>query len=171
MSKLWLISGSAGLSILVIISILLGLTQQPTEFEHGSPEAAVQKYLIAAVENDYETAYSLFSKEFRDQCPMRDFAGGTGAFSQLDNSRVTYEETKYVQETSVVITRVTYLDNGGPFGSMESSHEQRFTLMLENGEWKMSGESWPLYSCNTSIPRPLPDRPEQETFDIVDPGG
>ena len=149
MPKAWLVGGAAALAVLLVVSIVLGVTQQAEQLQEGTPERTVQQYLIAADQEDYKTAYSLLTKELRDQCPMERFAAGSfGGRTKLDSRRVTHEGTKYVDDTAVVTARVTNIGGGGPFGTSESSYEQRFTLSLEEGEWRLARHFWPFFGCD-----------------------
>jgi hypothetical protein len=170
MPKAWLVGGAAALAVLLVVSIVLGVTQRAEQLQEGTPERAVQRYLLAADEDDYKTAYSLLTDELRDRCPMEAFAAGSsGGRTKLDSRRVTHEDTKYVDDTAVVIARVTNISGGGgPFGSSESSYEQRFTLSLEEGEWRLARNAWPFFGCDgpfraePAVPRfpPAPPAPE-----------
>ena len=146
MPKAWLVGGAAALALLLVVSIVLGVTQRAEQLQEGTPERTVQRYLLAADEDDYKTAYNLLTKELRVRCPMEDFAAGSsGGRTRLGSRRVTHEDTKYVDETAIVIARVTNIDGGGPFETSESSYEQRFTLSLEEGEWRLARNFWPFF--------------------------
>ena len=47
MSKIWLIGGAAALSVLLLASVAIGLTQSEDTFQAGTPEETVQRYLKA----------------------------------------------------------------------------------------------------------------------------
>ena len=127
--------------VLLTASIVLALTQREDEFAEGTPERAVQRFLIAARDQDFSTAHALLSEARRQECPIEDLIGTPyGGKQDLENSRVTLEDTKDLDDGgAVVIARVTRISSSGPFGTSESSSERRFTLSQEDGEWRLTG--------------------------------
>ena len=153
----WLIGAAVFVGVLLTASIVLALTQREDEFAEGTPERAVQRFLIAARDQDFSTAHALLSEARRQECPIEDLIGTPyGGKQDLENSRVTLEDTKDLDDGgAVVIARVTRISSSGPFGTSESSSERRFTLSQEDGEWRLTGDPWPFYGC----PRPRLQEP------------
>lgn len=156
MAKGWLIGGGIFLGVLLIASIALALTQrEETPFPVGTPEAAVQDFLKASETEDFQVAYDLLSERLKSQCELQDFVGqrfpGDRTF---ENSRVTLERTSAVNDTTFVTVRITQIYNNGPFGSSESSHEHRYALVQEDGQWRFSDYPWPFFNCGRFNPEP-----------------
>ena len=153
-----LIGGAVALALLLLVSVVVGLTQSEDSFRAGTPEETVQRYLIAAQDEDFKTAHGLLSRELKEDCPVEDFASQFFGGKNVAESRVTLEDRKDLNGSAVVVARVTRIQGSGPFGTSESSHIQRYTLIQEDSEWRFSHNPWPNYGCRA----PFPDRPRVE---------
>ena len=164
MSSRWLIAGAALVGVLLVGSIVVGLTQRAEEFPEDSPEAAVQQLLRAAEEEDFGAAHAMLSAGLRAQCSLDAFGGGPyGRKSELNDSRVTLQNTQALNGSIVVIARVTRIRSSGPFSTSESSHEQRYTLSWDGDEWRFTQYPWPYYGCPARAevgPSAVETRPE-----------
>jgi hypothetical protein len=164
MSRAWLLGGAALLGTLLIGSVIVALLDEAEPLPEGTPEAAVQRYLKATEDQDYKLAYSLLSATLQDNCTLAQFYGGSrGPGSRVSDNRITLEETKTIDDTAFVTVRVAQLRGGGPFGTQESSFEQRFTLRQEAGEWRVTEYPWPYYRCGPFRAPPPPVIIEQAT--------
>ena len=165
----WLVGGAVALAVLVVASIVVALTETEEELEEGTPERAVQLYLKAVEEDDFKAAHDLLSDELKEVCTIELMAGrNTFRARQLGDSRITLEDTTRLDGTAIVTVRVTTVRRDGPFGTSESSHDQRFALTEEGGEWRLSNDPWPYLGCgsrdvplppvraNTPVPAPEP---------------
>ena len=158
MPKIWLISGGVLLTVLVVVSIVVGVTQREKPLPAGTPERAVQQFLKAIGDEDLKVAHAFMSDELKQACSIEEFAGRTfGGRSDLKNSRVTLKETKYLDGPAVVIARVTSISRNEPFGTSERAYEERFTLVQEEGQWRFTANPWPYYGCGR--PDIYPPRP------------
>ena len=147
MTRWWLIGGGALLGVLLIGSVALALLSGETEFAPGTPERAVQDLLRAAEDDDIETVYAMLSQELRQRCELKNYA--VGRVRELEIF-ATLRDAKIVDGTTFVNVRITEFYGGGPFGSGESSHDQRFALRQEAGEWKFTEYPWPYAYCRES---------------------
>ena len=151
MPKLWLMCGGAFVAVLVILSIVIAFTGRTDPLTDGSPERAVQLFLVAAEDEEFEVAYDLFARKLKDECSLEKFAQGhLGGIEDLRDSRVTYVGSKTLNGSRLVDARVTQLSNSGPFGVSEYSENHRYMLVLEEGEWRISHYTWPDHPCNVS---------------------
>ena len=152
MGKWWLIGAAAFLAVLLIASIVLALTSRETEFAPGTPERAVQDLLRAAESEDFETAYGMLSEELHGKCTLQGFLDASGySFNYYEDIRATLRDAKVVDDLTLVNVRITEFHGGGPFDSGESSHNRRYTLRQEEGEWKFTEYPWPYgYWCPES---------------------
>ena len=160
MTRLWLIGGGVFLGILLIASVVLTLTQKEDLPPIGSPEAAVQNFLKAAQEDEYEVTYDFLSAELKLDCELEDFVGQRRFDGGvMDDSRVTLQKTTTAGGVTFVDVRITRFYGTGPFDSSESSYEQRFSLQQEDDLWKFSAYPWPYGNCGPHRPLPQPVRP------------
>ena len=160
MSRNSLIGGGLFLAALLVASVVVALLEDEESFAEGSVEEAVQVYLKAVEDDDFETAYGSLSSKLKDECPIDEFAGGNiPTRSDLGDDRVTLEKTTTVKETVFVTVRVTRIRGSGPFGTSESSFEQRFSLRQEDGGWRFTEYPWPFFRCGPFKPEPAPRPP------------
>ena len=157
MSKGWLIGGAVSLAALLIASIAVALTQREEPFTEGTPERAVQRFLGAIEAEDFALAHSLLSDDIQQECQVTDLASGSNSFDQnLKKSRVTLEKTSILDDTAVVVVRVTRFRAGGPFEASEYSYQHSFSLeRASDGQWRIKESAWPFYGkCSRPVSKP-----------------
>ena len=166
MTKLWLIGAGVLLGALLIAAVTVALLEREDTLPEGSPEAAVQSFLLSLEDDDFGASYDFLSAELKQDCEIDDLFGSTmRSEGRLKSNRITLDKTTFVNGTAVVTVRLTQFRGSGPFGSSESSFQQRYSLVQEEGEWKFKEYPWPLFRCGPFAPvpefRPLPEiRPE-----------
>ena len=153
MNNYWLIGGGAILGILIVASIVVAVLQKEAEFAPGLPEAAVQAYLRALDEDDFQTAYDLLSSELQSRCSIEDmFGGNRSGWWRLHGRRITLEDTRAFDETTFVTVKIARSSGGGLFGPSEYSFEESFALRQFDGHWKFSQNPWPGFDCARPAP-------------------
>ena len=163
MPKYWLIGGGAFVGVLLVVSVVVALMQEDVALKEGTPERTVQLYLRAVQDEDFRAAHGFLSAELKEECPPEDLAARNFSRARdLSDSRVTLEDTRHFTTTTVVVARVTRVRGSGPFGTSESSHEQPYTLRLEDDEWRITQNPWP-YHCSPEPP------PKREAFPTREP--
>ena len=159
MERTWLIGGGAVLAVLLAASVIVALARGESEFEQGSPELAVQQYLKALAENDFETAESLWSPELREDCSFEEFLLNTKrGLDLLSGARVTLDDVQTVGETTIVSIRVVRTTGGGIFGPSERVSSYDYTVRKFGGDWLITDHTWPSDRCIRShtVPEPPP---------------
>jgi hypothetical protein len=163
MPKLWLIGGAAFFAALLIVSIVVALTQRLEPLPEGTPERAVQLYLTALEDSDYVTVHSLLSAERRTECSLETIAfRDIGRGGRFADSRVTIVDTDLFDGSAVVTARITSIQRDGLFGTSDSSREERYSLLKEDGEWRLDRIAWPYFGCADAPPRPAPSTRARE---------
>ena len=159
MPKAWLIGGAVLLVALLVASVIVALLDREDTQPEGTPERALQLFLDAVRQDDFELAYSFLSEELKEGCTVEEFVGGNfPKRDRLRDDRVTLESTATVKETVFVTVRVTQFRGSGPFGASESSFEQRFALRQEEGQWRFTEYPWPFFRCGPFEPvKPTPE--------------
>ena len=143
------------MGILIVASIVVAILQNEAEFAPGSPEAAVQAYLRALDEEDFQTAYDLLSPELQSRCSIEDMLGRRNSRRwQLEDKRMTLESARTLDQTTFVTVRVTELSGGGLFGPSEYSFEVTFALRRSDENWEFSQNPWPSFDCARATPEP-----------------
>lgn len=128
----------AAIAIVALI-VVLASRQSTTQLDQGTPEAAVQQYLQAVSDRNFDQALEFLSED--SKCTVEDF---DRAYIQ-ESLRIGLTETSTNQETAVVTVSIQS-SNGDPFGGTYTE-ERNFRLVNSDGEWKITGTPWPNYEC------------------------
>ncbi|MCH8062313.1 MAG: hypothetical protein IH861_07415 [Chloroflexi bacterium] len=153
MAKGWLIGGGAFLVILLVVSIIVALLEREEPLTAGTPEAAVQQFLKAAESEDLPIAFDSLSAALKVECSLEEFGGRSyPTRNQLGDSRVTLEKSQVIDDIAFVTVRISQFRGSGPFGTSESTFEQRYSLLREEGDWKFAEYPWPFFSCGPFKP-------------------
>ncbi len=162
MERYWLISGGTVLIVLLVASIALALARGETQFVPDSPEYAVQQYVRALAGEDFETAEAMWSPDLQDSCSFEAFVVDAGrSMDSLSEARITLEDARTIGETTIVSLRVVRTMGGGVFGPSESEHSYDFGVRRFDGDWRITGHTWPADRCIRShfVPESLPPTP------------
>ena len=157
MNNYWLIGGAAVLGILIVASIVVAILQKEAEFAPGSPESAVQAYLRALDEDDFQAVHDALSPELREKCSIEAMFGDIDIHSwRPEDKRITLEGARTLNDITFVEIRIVELRGGGPFGPSRHAFETTFALQQFDGEWKLSQNPLPYFRCARSIATPTP---------------
>jgi hypothetical protein len=156
MARGWLIGGGVFLGILLVASIIIAAMEREEPLAQGTPEAAVQDYLRATQNDQYEVAYGFLSEGLQSDCTLTQFVGQPSfpGDDRLSDARITLDEVNIVDDTAFVNVQITQFYSGGPFGTSESTFAQTFSLRQFNGQWKFVEQPWPFYNCPFRVPEP-----------------
>ena len=126
---------------LVAITVILLVVRSPAEFEPGTPEAVVQDYLQAVLDGDTSTALELLAAD--SDCSRDDFIRFR---DEATNVRITLTDTTDLGDEALVDVRIRYDDVG--LDELSSYDlDESFTLLAEDGDWRITGAPWPLFFC------------------------
>ena len=154
MKNYWLIGGAAILGLLIVVSVVVAIMQSEAEFDPGSPEAAVQAYLRALYDDDFQSAYDALSPELQAGCSIEDMFGERALDRWLENRRITLEEARTLGDTTFITVRISGIRGGGPFGPSEYGFDDTFALRQFDGDWRLSKDPWPHFRCARATPSP-----------------
>lgn len=155
-SSRWLAGIASFAAVLIIVSVLVSVLANDDDLlPADTPEGAVQRYLRAVGDDDIVASYEYVSEDLKDECTLEHFLQMTRFREQ--NFSAALSQTTDIGDKTVVSVEITEQGNDGPFGSGQYSFDTSFTLVLENGEWRMSEPPWPVSFCPPE--RELPTRP------------
>ena len=126
--------------LLAAVAAFLSSTRETQEYSATSPERAVQKYLQAIIDGRYESASNYLSQ--RSPCDATDIDRSW----MPESVRVNLKNSS-IEGANAFITVNVDLSSGGPFDDYYTE-SHNFRLSMENGEWKILGIPWPMYSCD-----------------------
>lgn len=131
----------AGIAVLVVVAGAVAALRPATEFDPGTPEAAVQGYLQAVLDGDEEEAEGFLASG--SGCDAEDIER-----ARTDESaRVVLRDSEVEDGTAQVEVEIVFSSTGDPFDTYEYSEDRAFELVDEDGEWRLTDEPWPVFSC------------------------
>lgn len=134
--SLVLIAGLTGL--LVVITVALAFTlgdREPATFDPGTPERAVQDYLQALDDGDFEAAYALLSSEYKQTTSLSAFIDNSGQRYgyRSDPDRVTVQDVDVEGETARLQLQLRFVSDDGD----DYEQEIDVALVQESGAWRL----------------------------------
>ena len=136
-------------SILVASIIALNIGNKPSKMPKGSPARTVQIFLEHVSGGNYDSAYNSLSIELKKACSSTDFAADSyNEKARYSRSTFKHLTTQLANLESVVLVEVIELEPAFPIGTSENSYQEKFNLVKENGNWKISQLQFPI-NCLT----------------------
>ena len=134
----WWVAGIV-LAVVIVVTaaaaVLVGSEQEPVGYPPGSPEAALQAYFEAWQAGDFEVAYSAMSEQAQRHIPRRDLREAA-TWADEEQVRVWVDRRTDHDDRAVLhLTIETSWD--GLFGPDRDRHQQRVTMVREDGTWKI----------------------------------
>lgn len=148
-SSTWLIGIGALIAVLIIVSVVIGLTGgsagadlQPA----GTAVGTVQRYLLALERDEPAEAYEFLAANVKDECPYQRFL--TGSANRRGNEfTAVLARSDAVNGTEVVTLEITEFFYNPPFTTNQHTMTQTFTLTEQDGGWLLSEPAWPVGFC------------------------
>ena len=157
MERIGIIAAVAILVALLIASVAVALLRGEPELDAGSPEDAVQRYVRALADGDYEAMRAMWAPEVRERCPLEDVAtggwyGGYAPFpsytiGEFENTRLTLEDVYEAGDVTNVRLEAIETRGGGLFGPSGYSRHMVFSLRQYDGEWLIVRHNEPWIKC------------------------
>ena len=153
-SSRWLAGAAVVVALLVVSSLVIAVLnrdREPDLLPAGSPERAVQDYILAAQREDAHAAYELLSEEARGWCGPEDLSLGSRYFRRPDETfSVRLVETEEDGDEAKVTIEVTWVEAPGDIpllGGSVSDYDPVYRLVRERGEWRLRHFGWPAWYC------------------------
>jgi len=126
-----------GTLALTAVALVLVLQKDSPLLPADTPAGVVQRFILAVKEQDYETADIYLSADLltrRGETPWQDYYP-----SNYDPPawQATLGETIYKNETAIVPVTLDTFHSGSPLANTVYSRSITFTLVTENGAWKI----------------------------------
>lgn len=135
----------AVISVVIVALVAIALLREPIQLDPTTPEGAVQEYLQAISDKDYEAAFELLHPESFEGCNPADIV--RPGFDETFTASIPESEDPPASGRAFVDVTMRFGD-GGPFGGSWESNEV-FVLISEDGSWWITGDPWPyfVWSC------------------------
>ena len=164
----WLVGIGAAVVGLALVSVLVSVLaggRAPADLEPGTPEEAVQRYLLAIKDRDHGAAYALLAPDIREACSFTDYVSESRYFYQdTADFRAQMDETITLDtDTADVRVRITQFYGTPPFDLSESTFTATYLMERVDGAWYLGQAGWPHWGCPHRIEKPDPTpTPEPE---------
>jgi MecA-like transpeptidase family protein len=138
-----LIIGAGVLALVVVAAaiVLLAEGRDPRSFAPGSPEEAMQRYLAAWDERDYEGAYAFFSEEIRASTTLDEYQNQVRAYGDglpIENTAAYIDDVEGTGDrVTLHLTIEQFYDDGGPGGGSTYRNQRAVRMVREADGWKV----------------------------------
>ncbi|ADX74516.1 hypothetical protein Asphe3_34110 [Pseudarthrobacter phenanthrenivorans Sphe3] len=136
------------IALLVVVALAVVFSRgDPAPLDEGSPAGVVQRYSTAVIDGDTATAETYLTESARTIC--------RGSFSgEPRPSRVVLVSTSERDQSATVKVSIVNSSQDGPFGPTEYEMEDIFSLVREDGNWKISQAPYTLLACTGTPVKP-----------------
>ncbi len=134
----------AAVAVLAVVAAVVAANRSTPTYGPGTATGVAQRYLAAVVDGDHAAAARLLA------------ADGPCTIDDLDRSgvpdgvRVVLLGTRVAADTAQVDVDVA-TPSGGPFGGSEDTEKRTLRLVRVAGDWRVTGEPWPMSDCGTEV--------------------
>ncbi|PNI09089.1 hypothetical protein CXX84_07065 [Arthrobacter sp. AFG7.2] len=138
--------GVIGLLVVVALAVVFS-RGDPAPLDEASPAGVVQRYSSAVIDGDVATADTYLTESARTIC--------RGAFpGEPRPARVVLVSTSERDQSATVRVSIVNSSQEGPFGPSEYEMEDAFSLVKEDGNWKISQAPYTLMACSGTPVKP-----------------
>ena len=163
LSSRWLVAIAAVVTALILVSVVVALINPRGAAEtlpEDTPEGVVQRFILALEDDDYSLAHGYLSDELKKSCTVEQLRNSTRSFEEtFQDRRIALLEKEELSDGRMQVrVRVTEVRVSPPFGVDEYSHQERYVLVQENGNWRFTEPPWPMGWCPPpeKAPTPIP---------------
>ena len=149
-SKLPLVIAGGVVAIVLVVTIGLVAVRDPTVYEPGTPEAAVQNYVQASIDDDTDVLLSMLTEDLRGKCEADLTRWGHGDRYDNGEFRVELGDIEITQDAAIAELTFRYASSNGPFGGSGHSRDHQIFLVRIDDVWLVERATWPdhlAYYC------------------------
>jgi hypothetical protein len=131
--------GIGAVAILAVVAVGLSAARDPDQFPADSPQAALQAYLQAFDDGDYEAAYASFSADVRGQMSLQDFErAATDYHLYATESRgVLYDGVATDGDERATLQLTVEVSYGDVLFADRYSYPTEVRMVREDGAWRI----------------------------------
>lgn len=148
----WLAGAVILVGLLIAFSVAMAVSnrdREPDLLPRGTPGRAVQDYVLATQRGETDAANALLDEESRERCSPED-SQDEGYYAPLGyppsgsfSIRLAHEEEDGDEATvTVEVTEVNAPGDIPLFGGSVYEYETTYTLVREQGEWRLRYPGW-----------------------------
>jgi len=148
--------GIGVVAILAVAAVSLSAARDPDQFPADSPQAALQTYLQAFEDEDYEAAYASFSADVKRQLSLEEFERAATDYQQYatESPRVLYDGVETDGDERATLRLTVEASYGGVLFADRYSYPTEVRMVREDGAWRIDQ---PLVHLDPApVPAPAP---------------
>lgn len=127
--------------VIVIVALVVVFTRgAPADVDPSTPEGVVQSYTRSVISNDRDAALDLLAADIRNNCDRSEP-------NNMRDLRMTVISTKVNGNTAVVEVTISHGAGDGLFGDSGYTSDESFTMVREDGAWKVDYTPWEFMLC------------------------
>ncbi len=130
------------IALLAIAAGVLAAVRDVTEYDLATPEGTVQAYVSAVIDGDHLTADGLLDDTV--SCDLQDL----DQYWVPDDTRVVLRGTRIDGDRADVRVGIARSTSGELFLASEQFERHTFRLEGGPGQWRITGQPWPLEWCD-----------------------
>jgi hypothetical protein len=137
-----------GVAVVLLIGVALVLALQPTpQLDPATPEGAVQGYLEAVLDDDFELARSYLTDPLADRCAPSEFD-----YRSERSASVVIVDVETRGDRVRVDVEITETSGTDLFVNDLHRFDEAFVLEQQGGRWLIAEPPWPIYYCPEASP-------------------
>jgi hypothetical protein len=153
--------GIGAVAILAVVAVGLSAARDPDQFPADSPQAALQAYLQAFDDEDYEAAYASFSADVRGQMSLEDFERAATDYHlyATQSRRVLYDGVETDGDERATLRLTVEVSYGDVLFADRYSYPTEVRMVREDGAWRLDQALVHLDPAPVPAPAPADSRP------------
>ena len=131
--------GIGVVAILAVVAVGLSAARDPDQFPADSPQAALQAYLQAFEDEDYEAAYASFSADVQRQMSLEEFERAATDYHQYatESRRVLYDGVETDGDERATLRLTVEVSYGDVLFADRYSYPAEVRMVREDGAWRI----------------------------------
>ena len=129
--------------VLALVAALLSGQRQRSDFDEATPEGVAQLYVISLIRGDGEQALQLMDPALGCSTPLDYYAPPQASIALVDSEIQAGSQSAENGTSAKVVLEITETEGG--FSTW--SHRETLELRQVEGDWRITGEPWPIYNC------------------------
>jgi len=131
--------GIGVVAILAVVAVGLSAARDPDQFPADSPQAALQAYLAAFEDEDYEAAYAFFSADVRGQMGLEDFERAATDYHLYATQarRVLYDGVETDGDERATLRLTVEVSSGDVLFADRYSYPTEVPMVREDRAWRI----------------------------------
>ena len=131
--------GIGAVAILALVAVGLSAARDPDQFPADSPQAALQAYLQAFDDEDYEATYASFSADVRGQMSLEDYERAATDYHlyATQSRRVLYDGVETHGDERATLRLTVEVSYGDVLFADRYSYPTEVPMLREDGVWRI----------------------------------